>query len=336
MKEKSTTLVRAGIKLIALFLLTASLQVSAAVTAEKTPNDVYQQVELLADDVRKLRANNNITADWPSVEFVAGYEPQHVYQKTLEILGKINSYRTKVSKTGGITVPRFPGRDITPNEVYSVVTRLRQEMNLLVQNRGLQESQESQDVVNKSPSDVYAALAEVSIALEETLGLRSIRPAEVYMRSVQVVELSRFLRKSQNLPLDVAKPVLTQGKFPNHALRSVHELLGKIGVAEHNLWMKAFQQPRLPRRVITPSDVFDAMGVAIAELHRIQFRLGLEREFSDLEEQKTRGQTPDDVIQNTAWAEALLPLFDLGSPLQQYNRSALNKTPSQVYPRFLS
>ncbi len=307
---------------------------STAGPAEKTPSDVYHQVQLLADAVRQLRRENNVTTPWPDVNVIAGRAPRHVFQKALEVLGKINHYRTNIAKTGEITVPRFPGRDITPNEVLNTVVRLRRELDLLLKHEYVyeyekQETQEKLPVANKTPSHVYAALSEVSIALNETLGLRGITPSEVYTRSLQVVELSRFLRRSQGLQNTGVKPPRSQGKLPNHALKSVHELLAGIRRVERNLWMKPLTLPLLPRRVISPSDVYDAMGVAMAELQRIQFRLGMERQFADPEPQKAK--TQDDVIQNARWATARLPEFDLDKPLQQYDRSALQKTPNHVF-----
>ncbi|MCF6355730.1 MAG: hypothetical protein L3J26_11625 [Candidatus Polarisedimenticolaceae bacterium] len=314
-------------------MLFISFPLLAAVTAEKTPSDVYIQVQLLADDVRELRKSNNITGAWPHVAVKPGYKPQHVFQKALEVLGKINSYRVNIANTGGITIPRFPGRDITPNEVFSVVVRLHQELALLVPEPGKKQKKQPQQqvpvVTLRSSSDVYAALSEVSIALEETLGLRSITPSEVYPRSLQIIERVRFLRRSQGLPLDLPQPPRSQGKLPNHALQSVHRLLAKIRQVEQNLWMKPVKLSEVPKRVITPSDVYDAMGVVMAELQGIKFRLGLEREFAEPEPQQ--GKTPDDVIQNTVWAVALLPEFKLGKPLQQYDRMALKKTPNHVF-----
>lgn len=314
-----------------LAFLPASPPLLAAITAEKTPNDVYLEVQLLADDLRELRKQNKITTPWPRVKIEGGREPRHVFQKALEVLGEINSYRLNIVKTGGITVPRFPGRDITPNEVFSVVVRLRQELGLLVRKDTKAKITKKKYTLpgNKTSNDVYAALSEVSIAIEETLGLRGVTPSEVYTRSLQVIRLAQFLRRSQSLPPDIPIPVLTQGKLPNHALTSVYELLEKIRQAEKNLWMVPLKIRTLPRRVITPSDVFDEMGVAIAELQSIQFRLGLEREFPEPEPQE--GKTPDDVIQNTRWATALLPTFDFNKPLQQYDRSVLLKTPNHVF-----
>ena len=302
----------------------------AELITQKTPADVYVQVELLSKDVQALRDANNIQTPWPKVAVEPGRQPHHVFQKTLEILDKINRYRINVAKIGAITVPRFPGRDITPNEVYSVVSRLRQELLLLVNNSSLAEQGAAVKPDSEiTPADVYAKLSEISIVLDETLGIRGITPSEVFIRSKQVLQLAKFLRNSQNLPMDMHRPKRTVGKLPNHALKSVNQLLHKVQRAEKNLWMTPIIVTPVPRRVITPVDVYDAMGLALAELQRIQFRLGLERSFEIPSVKKNK--TPDDVIQNTEWARQLLPEFKLENPLVQYDRNALKKTPNDVY-----
>lgn len=302
----------------------------SAFATDRSPSDVYLEVQHLAGAVRKLQSVQGITKPWPHVVVEPGHEPRHVFQKALEILNKINRYRVKLVETGAITIPRFPGRDITPDEVYGVVVRLHQELDLLV-GASLEEEKAVQQKPPElvTPSHVYAALSEVSIALEATLGLRSIGPSEVYLRSLQVVELASFLRRSQGLSSANPKPPKTEGKLPNHALGAVHQLLSNIQAAENNLWIKPLVVPKLARRVINPSDVYDAMGIALAELQRIQYRLGLEREFKM--PSLVTGKTPDDVIQNTLWAAALLPSFELGKPLQQYDRTTLKKTFNQAY-----
>ena len=326
------SLSRANLPTLFLSALVIASPLSAMAMAEKTPGDVYAQVQLLANDVRELRKENHIMTPWPQVTVVPGQKSRHVFQKALEVLSKINNYRTKIAHTGGITVPHFPGRDITPDEVFSLVLRLHQELALVLQKRAADKKPQKIDVKQResiTPSHVYAALAEVSIALEETLGLRGITPSEVYTRSQQVIERVRFLRRSQGLPQDQPEPIRSQGRLPNHALQSVHQLLTKIQRVERNLWLEPLTLTTPPKRVITPSNVYDAMGIVIAELQSIQFRLGLEREFATPKPSKDK--TMDDVIQTTAWATALLPEFELGKPLHQYDRRALKKTPNQIF-----
>lgn len=313
------------------FLLLLSISANAVVIAEKTPLDVYIQVQLLSQDVHALRNKNHIRTPWPTVAPEQGRVPRHVFQKTLEILDKINRYRINVAYTGPITVPRYPGWDITHNEVYSVVLRLRQELALLVteNDEHLLKNMLLSNDKEITSNEVYAALSEISIALDETLGIRGITPSEVYIRSEQVLQLAIFLRNSQHLSMDVKRPDLPNGRLPNHALQYVNHLLMQINKAEINLWMKPIEVPVLPQRVILPGDVYDAMGLALAELQRIQFRLGLERSFatSAIEQNKT----PDDVIQNVEFAIQLLPEFKIQDFLHQYDRNTLIKTANHVY-----
>ncbi len=327
---------RFRVLLVIVLLLSFSTLTIASTT--KSPSDVYRLIQLVAIDVQALRAKHKITTTWPKAGIERGREPRHVFQKALEILAKINQYRTNIAGMGGITIPQFLGRDITPDEVFSVVLRVHQELELLLDKEQAEHRQAEQveqveqvelAVDRITSNHVYTALVEVSTALEETLGLRSISPSEVYLRSQQVAELAMFLRRSQGLSGSIKKPPSTLGKLPNHALSAVLNLLHKIERAERNLWMTPLTVPEPTRRVIKPSDVYDAMGVAMAELQRIQFRLGLEREFPWPELQA--GKTPDDVIQNTLWSVALLPTFELGKPLQQYDRQVLKKTPNQVF-----
>lgn len=321
----------ATLSVVVFFLCTLfALTAYGAIVAEKTPNDVYGQVQLLADRVKQLRTLNNINAPWPVVSPEKGREPRHVLQKALEVLNKINQFRVNILKTGQISVPRFPGRDITPNEVYNAVVRLRSELDLLIPlGTAIHSDPEAGTYLEKTPSDVYAALSEISLALDETLGLRGFTPSDVYVQSIRILDLVTFLRTTQNLPMDVPKPPRTRGRLPNHALASVYKLLQEIRQAEKNLWIKPVTVPEVPRRVITPGDVFDATNVALAELQRIKYRLGLERDFKDpLPE---TGKTPDDVIQNIEWASSLLPDFALERPLRQFNRKSLKKTPNHVY-----
>jgi hypothetical protein len=133
----------------------------------------------------------------------------------------------------------------------------------------------------------------------------------------------------QNLGMSIDEPVKTKGKLPNHALKSVHNFLKKIHKAEQNLWMKPVEILDIPRRVIKPGDVYDSMGVVLAELQRIQYRLGLERHFPEVNVVDIK--TADDVVFNTIYAQYLLPDFSMERDLQQYDRVSLIKTPNHVY-----
>lgn len=287
--------------------------------ADKTPSDVYALAMVLTAQVERLRAEHGVLAPWPSSPLFPNRQPRHVYQKALEILEKIDRHR-RLHRLGPISVSDYVGRDITPNEVYDQVARLVDELQLLLDG-------EPPAVVPvtevMTPEDVYRALAEVSLALDTLLGRRGFTPSDVYARALQVVELARFLRRSQHLPPAVELPPRPAGLHSNHALAASHRLLGRIAEAERRLWMAPVTVPDTPRRVITPTDVYDALHLVLGELNRIQYRLGLERRFPLPE--ATPGKSPDDVVQLLEWAGALLPGFSAASELVQFDRASLTK-----------
>ena len=160
------------------------------------------------------------------------------------------------------------------------------------------------------------------------LGIRGLKPTDVYAQSLKVLEQIRFLRVSQNIIEEVEPPVLTEGKHPNHSLAATYQLLNKISISESNLWMQPVRVPEIPKRVIEPGEVYDALHIVLAELERIKFRLGVECRFKIGSVEGIK--TPDDVIYNLVWATKLMPDFILNRKLIQYDKESLRKTPNHV------
>lgn len=295
---------------------------------DKTPSDVYRQALNLADRVRLLRQNHNVAAEWPEVTVESRKAPRHVLQKSNEVLQKVNRLRENLG-LGSITVPAYPSRYVTPNEVYERVRRLVAEIDLLLPPEQRMTVTDSANHSFKTPTDVYQKLWEISRALDPVLGIRGFSPSDVFSQAHHVTELVRFLRLSQNLPDNVPLPARPLNKHPNHALQSAYRLQARIAQAEHNLWMKPDEVPEVPRRVITPTDVYDALQNVIAELQRVKYRLGVEREFEYLPTDRTK--TPNDVVQYLDWATAMMPDFSMQRVLVQYPSTSIAKHPADVF-----
>ena len=256
-------------------------------------------------------------------------QPRHVYQKALEVLAKVNRYR-QIKGMGEIVIPHYPARQITPDEVYGLVMHVRDEIRLLLPEPHRQLSVPSLAKRHVTPTEVYANLWQTSLAFDPLLGVRGFTPNDVYQQAEYIVQMIDFLRLSQNKALRLDKPEKTRGKHPNHALQAAYKLQNKIFLVQKNLWMPAPEKaPKVPRRVISPTDVYDALQVVIAELQRIKYRLGIDRELPLPPARKNK--TPDDVIQLLTYAERLLPSFDLQGSLFQYDNAALEKTPNDTF-----
>jgi len=322
-----------------IFLISVSifLSVSSAYSStreisipDKTPTDVYRLALTLEKSVKQLRDEQEIFDAWPLVRQQAeSRAPRHVLQKSIEVLEKINRLR-QIRKLGPITITAYPSRYITPNEVYDSVERLVGEVDLLLENKIELPTEKTVDRSKKryEPRDVYTKLWEVSLALDPLLGSYGFTPSDVYAQARYVNELIRFLRLSQNLPEIKALPERQHNRHPNHALQAAYHLLARINRAERNLWMQPEPVPVVPRRVIRPTEVFDALQIVIAELRRITFRLGIERNIPL--PQVESGKSPADVIQLLNWAEGAMPQFEPGSQLYQYNPQSLSRKPADV------
>ncbi len=318
------------ITFISIIILIASY--SNILKAEtKTPDDVYYEVQKLKAKVLQLREINNLE-DEPWVNRSTQYNktPRHVYIKSLEVLEKINRYRI-IKNMGKISVPYFTGREITPNEVYTLVDRLLYEFDLLLPKELQHDHDNITKVKGKTSNDVYKALWEISTAIDPILGIRGFTPDDTFKRAKQITGLVKLLRKSQNAPeININIKPIEGNKHPNHALAEVNKLLERIKIAEQQLWMKnPVEHQPIPRRVITPTEVYDATGVALAELKRIEYRLGLDHYIEV--PQKIENKTPNDVINEIRKATALMPDFSSANNIIQYDKSKLEKTPNHVF-----
>ncbi|OPX54845.1 hypothetical protein BTE48_12065 [Oceanospirillum multiglobuliferum] len=311
------------------YFLIANHASAYIVVPAKTAQDNYTLVLQIQQDVLLLQQFANRSVKLPDVDVIAPKEPRHVYQKALEVLAKVNRYR-EIKQLGAITTPLYPTREITPDEVHTLIQHLQGEVRLLLPTH-LQANKPIEKLqLSVSPTNVYQQLWRISLAFDPLLGVRGFTPSDVYQQAEYLVDLIKFLRLSQNLPNDVAPPKLGKGKHPNHALKSAYQLQGQIYQVQKNLWMKAPElAPTVPKRVITPTDVYDALQVNIAELQRVKYRLGIE--FEQRMPELKRNKTPDDVIQMLSWAEKMLPTFQVDGPIFQYRRDTLQKNLSDIY-----
>jgi len=295
----------------------------------KTPSDVYSESITLKKMLVKLRQENNINTVLKSVPVQKDKLPRHVLQKTLEILTKVNKYR-EINAYGKITVPPVPPRQITPQDVYNNVKRLKVEIGLLLKDKNILKSNEfkAKKFYSKTPSDAYRELWSVSLAFDELLG-QGFTPTDVYMQTEKIIAEINFLRQTQREHINIIKPKPKKGQRPNHALYKSIELIEKLSNAQKKLWIKPVPIPKVKQRVISPTEVYDSLQTVTAELNRISRRLGVERSFS-LKQTKDK-RTPGDVVQNLEYAIALMPSFNFNVELNQYPKISLNKTPSDVY-----
>lgn len=296
-------------------------------SADKSLDDTYQQVMQLKQQIISLRKAEDITKPWPAVKKTRGLSHRHVLQKSIEVLDKIKRLR-RIHKLGPITIPLFPTRNITANEVFNMTSRLIEELKLLP-NQQSTNPIPSLKSPRKTPSDVYQELWSISLAINPLLGVRGLSPTDVYIQSLKILEQIKFLRISQSLPLNIPPPPMTEEKQSNHSLSQAYQLLEKIAQAEHNLWLEPIKVPPVPRREIVPEEVYDVLLMVQSELERIKYRLGIER---NIPSQVQKGlKSSDDVLFNLTWSTAIMPQFRNSTVIKQYPQASLKKNTNHLY-----
>jgi len=310
------------------FVFLFFLFISALFAINKTPSDVYSESKVVNQMLQALRVENGVDKTLEELPIQKNKLPRHVLQKSIEVLRKVDKYR-EIHGLGRIAVPPVPPRDITPQDVYNNIERLKQEVLFLLSSQNNSDKKFKYKQYNgKTPSDVYRELWMISIGFDALLG-QGFTPTDVYAQSQQVVDIIKFLRVTQREKRDITKPLKKHSQHPNHALYKSVELIKQINSAEKKLWMKAVPIPNIEEKVISPTEVYDSLQTVIAELNRISRRLGVERTF-ELKEMNEK-KSPADVVQNLEYAIALLPEFKFSKELNQYPKSSLLKTPNDVF-----
>ena len=310
-------------------LLLFILSLTALFAEVKSPSDVYSESIVLKKILLELRQENGVSSPLKEVPLQKDKLPRHVLQKTLEVLTKVNKYR-EINGYGEITVPPVPPRDITPQDVYNNVERLKTEVAFLLKDKNIltQKKFQLQKYINKMPSDAYRELWIISLAFDPLLG-QGFTPTDVYQQTAQIVANIKFLRASQREHSEVPFPKIKENQHPNHALYKSVELIAKLSFIEKKLWIQPVPVPVVEQKIVSPIEVYDSLQTVNAELNRISRRLGLERIFPL---QKTKeSKTPSDVVQNLEYAIALLPSFSFEKGINQYPKSALLKSPNDVF-----
>ncbi len=313
-----------------IFILLYVQNVYAYQGIEKTPDDVYALVLRMVPLVKQLRTLNKVNKPWPVIPKQKNKAPRHVLQKCFEVLGKIKRLR-EIKGFGEITIPYYPARNITPNEVYDLVRRMEKELILVVKDGyGVKpHTGACKSVKGMSSNDVYRELWVISYAMDPVLGIRGFTPNDVYALSIRILNEVKFLKKSQE-NYGKTKPVpITKGLHPNHILYTASDFMKIINLAEHNLWIAPEPPMDVSRRVISFSDAYDSLIGIIAELNRIEYRLGLEKHFPRVNVKGNHDS--DDIVHVLKIAMQDMPVFPLNKTLIQYNPLSLVKTPDDVF-----
>ena len=209
-----------------------------------TPSHVFRATLDLIGEIRILREELGADDYPPEAERQEDRAPVHVYAKTLEVMSKVARAQRRLgmeaAEVGQIPIKVVEPRDVL-GSVAGVLAELRKIKAQMVIER---EIDPAPFAGGKTPSLVYKNLADASFLLDGLAG-RPLTPTV----------------EGRKMPKDVAQQVL----------RASYKMVN----LQTRLGMDASSVPNLTLVRVTPSEVYDATNMLLAELTRIKHHLDI-------------------------------------------------------------
>lgn len=268
-----------------------------------TPSDVFRASEDLLAEIRILREELGAD-DYPAeAEAQDDRAPPHVYAKSLEVMGKVSRVQRRLGMPVG-KVGQIPVKVIEPGDVLaSVSTLLVQLREIKSQMVIAREIDPAPLVAGKTPSMVYKNLADASFLLDGLVG-RPLNPNDVYLNTMRLLDDLALIAAELRAPVQEEAPAVDGRKTPKDVAQQVLRASYKMVNLQTRLGMDASSVPTLTLVRVTPSEVFDATNMLLAETMRVKHHLGIDvlRE----EREPSRNKQPTDVF-----AQVLLVIMNL-------------------------
>ncbi len=284
------------------WLIALGASPAARAEANVTPDQVYSLTQRLQAEVELLKKHFEIDRDVVAPEFDLPLTPGHSWQKTYEILFKINILRQKYGLPFIAVPSREPREEPHPMLVYEQVRRLLTELDVLkfyLQIPG--GTPPPREVNGKQPIDVFNLLNAISYQLDSLNG-ESFTPSHVFAQAIRISEDIKVLLEALGIHDDTISPPKQENTRPAEVYLVGLELLGEIQRINRlaGLPVLDIEAFRLPPP-ITPSEVFTLTGIILAELQPLKARLELKHTLTPIAGYYTH-RIPADVRQVMGWA----------------------------------
>ena len=285
-------------------LITVALLFGTALYAKKiTPNDVYGEVMLITDEIHDLLKYYNVSHEHDEIikrtEVNTKLKPRNVWQKSYEIMVKINILRNEHNFPTIEPVNMAPVLNLNPDLVYEQTQRIITEFHIFKQRVGIKEEKhEKYNFKGKTPLDVYNGLSHISASMDE-LNKGGVTPSFVFGENMRVYDdISLILQylniDDKTIPTKKNLDATPTDTF-NIGLKTLEkikhlQIMAGIDFVDFNGFKKDKQ---------TPSEVFGITQMILAELQTIKAYIGLETITPAASLYKTK--TPAEVDQLMSW-----------------------------------
>ena len=264
-----------------------------ASSSDATPSHVFQAVQNLIAEINILREELGVYDYPPEAELQEDRAPVHVYVKTLELATKVSAVQRRLG-VPATPIGQVPFKEIVPGDVLANVESILDEVRKIKTQMVIERQIEPAPLVGgKTPSLVYKSLADVSFLLDGLRG-RPLTPDDVFRNATYVLDELELIAARLRVPLESVPPAVEGSKRPTDVAQQILRAIYKVINLETRLGMDASGVPSLTLVRVTPSEVYDATNMLLAEMARIKLHLDINVPRDQGPE--PRGKKPVDVF----------------------------------------
>ena len=239
-----------------------------------TPSHVYRATLDLIAEIGILRQELGADDYPPEAEAQEDRAPVHVYAKTLEVMSKVSRVSRRLGMSG-TKVGRIPIKVVEPRDVLGSVAEIVTELRKIkAQMVIVRQIEPAPFAGGKTPSAVYKNLADASFLLDGLAG-RPLTPNDVYLNTLYLLDELELIAAKLRAPLELDAPAVEGRKTPKDVAQQVLRASYKMVNLQTRLGMDASSVPTLTLVRVTPSEVFDATNMLLAEMTRIKHHLNI-------------------------------------------------------------
>jgi len=287
------------LKIIILFFLLIDINAKGI-----TPNDVFSQVELIAKHTNSLLKRDGIKFNQKKItnkeKIYAHLKPRNAWQKTYEIMIKINILR----KTNNLPIIEpvnlEPILDLHPDLVYEQTQRILTELKIYKRRMNIPfKKYKTKIYTNKTPLDVYNELSYISVSLD-MLNKTSFTPSYVFGETMRVYDDLTSILQHLSIVDDTVPAQRVENATPKDTFAIAMQMLERIGEIQARVGLKSVDFSPFYKDNPNPSDVFSIVQMLLAEIQVIKAHIGL-RSYITPAATTYSFKTPSDVEQLMNW-----------------------------------
>jgi hypothetical protein len=283
---------------------------AAAPAAEMTSSDVYVQAERIGQEIELVRRHYNVTVHNPVAPVEADLKFRHVWQKAYMILAKLSVFRHKHGLAGFAPLETEPEARPDPRINWSQTQRILTEIRIIKFYLGiLGETGPVAKAEGKRPVDVFNKLNQIAYDMDALNG-ETIAASAVYAEAIRINEdIDAIIRRSGTID-NAVPPVRYPGAQPSDALAAAFGLLAEVQHLQRRLGITTTDFSAFSKSEnVVQADVFNMIGMCLAELQLIKVQLGMKYNYTPPAEY-IEGKSPAEVMQLLGYEASKLRLVN--------------------------